>query len=563
MDLSDTADLWYKNAIIYCVDVESYLDTDGDGVGDLRGIIQRIDYLARLGVTCLWLMPIYPSPRRDHGYDVTDGYGVDERYGTPGDLVELIRVAHDRGIRVIVDFIINHTSDQHRWFRGARQSTTSPFRDYYVWRSEDPGDTSDESMFPEVEDGIWTLDDKTGEYYLHHFFHHQPDLNTANPAVRREIIKLMGYWLQLGVDGFRVDAVPSALNPTTTVGDDTHDLEQPHEYLRELRSFLERRSAEKGPGIMLGEVNLPHDEQERFFGGKEGDELTMQFDFATNQCLYLALARSEAAPLAESLGSRPTELDARSQYANFLRNHDELTLDLLSDDERQEVFDAFAPEEEMRVFGRGIRRRLPPMLDADPRRVKLAYSLLFALPGTPVLFYGEEIGMGENLDLEERVAVRSPMQWSAQKNGGFSTASPSRLSRSVTSGSFGPEHVNVAGARRDPDSLLSHITKLAHRYRECPELGWGAHTVIEQEHAAVLAHRVDWGERSCILLHNLGPEALTVEFEIDDADEGVEFLDLLSDSSCTVAANRSAQVGLQGYGYRWLKRKDRFDGGLI
>ena len=296
MRITETADLWYKNAVVYCIDLETYLDSDGDGIGDLHGLTQRIDYLAEIGVNCIWLMPFYPSPRRDNGYDIADFYGVDSRHGNHGDFVELVRLAHDRGIRVIVDLVINHTSDQHPWFRKSRASTKNPYRDYYVWRSEEPGDTSDETMFPESEGGIWTFDDKTDEWYLHHFLHTQPDLNTANPAVRDEIAKIMGFWLQVGVDGFRVDAVPFAINQSTFEGRDEHDLDEPHDYLRALRAFLQRRSSGHGSAIMLGEVNLPHDEQVTFFGGEDGDQLTMQIDFFTNQRLFLALARQDDAP---------------------------------------------------------------------------------------------------------------------------------------------------------------------------------------------------------------------------------------------------------------------------
>ncbi len=552
MRITETADLWYKNAIIYCIDVETYLDSNGDGTGDLHGITQRIDYLAEIGVNCLWLMPFYPSPRRDNGYDIADMYGVDSRYGDHGDLVELIRVAHDRGIRVIADLVINHTSDQHPWFKAARRSKNSPYRDYYVWRADDPGDTSDQTMFPDVEDGIWTYDERTEEWYLHHFLHTQPDLNTANRQVRDEIAKMMGFWLQLGVDGFRVDAVPFAINQETLVGHDEHEFAEPHDYLRTLRSFLQRRASGQGSAIMLGEVNLPHEEQLAFFGGEDGDQLTMQFDFFTNQRLFLAMARQQAAPLAEALRSRPT-LGAEPQYANFLRNHDELTLDLLSDQERDEVLDAFAPEEEMRFAGRGLRRRLPGMFAGDPRRLKMAYSLLFALPGTPVLFYGEEIGMGENLEVPGREAVRTPMQWTSGKNAGFSTAKPSALGRAVTQGAFGPEHVNAADARRDQDSLLHHITRLAKRYRESPELGWGQCQIIETGVPEVLAHQLSWEGKTMVLLHNLGSEPAVVEFVLEDQEPGTVLMDLLSEESCKLGADRDARMPLDGYGYRWLR----------
>ncbi|WP_338016588.1 alpha-amylase family protein [Nesterenkonia muleiensis] len=551
--MTETADLWYKTAIIYCVDVETFLDSDSDGIGDLRGLAQRIDYLAEVGVSCLWLMPFYPSPRRDSGYDIADMYGVDSRFGDHGDFVELIRLAHDRGIRVIVDLVINHTSDQHPWFRASRRSTESPYRDYYVWRDDDPGDTSDQTMFPDEEDGIWTLDEKTGQWYLHHFLHTQPDLNTANPQVRDEIAKMMGFWLQLGVDGFRVDAVPFAISQENLVGVDEHELREPHDYLRALRRFLQRRAAGQGSAIMLGEVNLPHDEQLDFFGGKEGDQLTMQFDFFTNQRMFLALARHRAAPLAEALRSRPRELGAEPQYANFLRNHDELNLDLLEESEQTEVLDAFAPEERMRFAGRGLRRRLPGMFEGDPRRLKMAYSLLFSLPGTPVLFYGEEIGMGENLDVPGREAVRTPMQWTSGKNAGFSTAKPSRLSRPVTQGAFSPEHVNAADARRDQESLLHHITRLAKCCRESPELGWGECTLIDSDSPEVLVHQMGWRGKSMVMLHNLGPEPAVVSFVLQNQEPGAELMDLLSEQSCELDRDRGARMPLDGYGYRWLR----------
>ena len=563
MRITETADLWYKNAVVYCIDLETYLDSDGDGIGDLHGLTQRIDYLAEIGVNCIWLMPFYPSPRRDNGYDISDFYGVDSRYGNHGDFVELVRLAHDRGIRVIVDLVINHTSDQHPWFRKSRTSAQNPYRDYYVWRSEDPGDTSDQTMFPDSEDGIWTYDEKTGEWYLHHFLHTQPDLNTANPAVRDEIAKIMGFWLQVGVDGFRVDAVPFAINQTTFEGRDEHDLDEPHDYLRALRAFLQRRSSGHGSAIMLGEVNLPHEEQMTFFGGEDGDQLTMQFDFFTNQRLFLALARQQAAPLADALASRPQNLSLETQYANFLRNHDELTLDLLTEQEREEVLDAFAPEEEHRFAGRGIRRRLPGMFGGDPRRLRMAYSLLFALPGTPVLFYGEEIGMGENLDVPGREAVRTPMQWADAKNGGFSTAKPSQLARAVAEGSYAPEHINAAEARRDQDSLLHHVIRLAKRYRESPEIGWGAFEVVEQEHEQVMAHRVTWEDRSMVLLHNLRSEPVTVSFELQDEEVGAELVDLLDEASCVLDSDHTAEVQMGGYGYRWLRIRRAGDPRLV
>jgi len=544
--ITDTSDVWWKNAVVYCLDVETFLDWDGDGVGDLVGLSQRIDYLAELGVSCLWLMPIYPSPDRDDGYDITDHYGIDPRLGTHGDFVELVRTARDRGMRVIVDLVVNHTSDKHPWFKSARSSPDSPHRDWYVWSDDPPETKASEIVFPDQEDSIWTFDEKAGSHYQHRFYRHQPDLNVANPAVRDEIEKVVGFWLQLGVSGFRVDAVPYVV---ATVGKDPRgEAPDPHDYLADIRSFMTRRA---GDALLLGEVNLPHDQQRLYFGG-EGEELQMLFDFIGMQNLYLSMAREDVGPLVDALLARP-EIPWHCQWATFVRNHDELTLDKLSDDERQEVFAAFGPEPDMQIFGRGLRRRLPPMLGGDPRRVRMAYSLLFSLPGTPVLFYGEEIGMGEELSAEGRMAVRTPMQWDAGRNGGFSTAAPSKLPGPVVSGGYGPQHVNVAAQRRDPDTLLAFVTLLAKRYREAPELGWGELQVLDQPHRAVLSHSLRKDDACTVFLHNLSGEPFAVPLQVPDVEEGCHLVDLIGDEGIELDEKGRTEVQLGGYGHRWYR----------
>ena len=545
---ADTSDLWWKKAVFYCVDVETYQDSDGDGIGDFPGLTSRIDYLAELGITCLWLMPFYPSPDRDDGYDVTDLFGVDSRLGTMADLVELLRTAHDRGIRVIADLVVNHTSDRHPWFKAARRSTTNRYRDYYVWRSTPPPDTSDKVVFPDQEDSIWAKDDRTGEWYLHHFYSHQPDLNFANPAVRDEIAKSIGLWLELGLDGFRVDAVPFLVEDVETAGDDVPG--DPHEYLKDLRAFLGRR---RGDAVLLGEVNLPRREQRLYFGGGSGDELHMMFDFITMQATYLSLARGDARPLAKALRSRPATHEA-SQWATFVRNHDELTLDKLTDAERAEVFAALGPEPSMQVYDRGLKRRLPPMVDGDPRRIRMVYSLLFSLPGTPTLYYGEEIGMGEDLDAPGRMAVRSPMQWSPGPTGGFSTAAPGRLIQRSTPGGYGPDHVNVRDQRRDPDSLWTFMQRLIQTYRECPELGWGDFVELKQPDRRVLVHACTWRGSSVVAAHNLSAEPLVAEISTPESTgQPVVLEDVYSGHHEELTRGGLARVELDAYGHRWWR----------
>jgi trehalose synthase len=500
-----TSDVWWKNAVVYCLDVETFLDADGDGCGDLRGLCERIDYLAGLGIGCLWLMPFMPSRQRDDGYDITDFYGVDPRLGTHGDMVELIRTARDRGIRVIADLVVNHTSDQHPWFRDARRGPNSPFHDFYVWKDEKPEEKPGDVVFPDRENSNWAFDEEAGRWYLHRFYSHQPDLNVSNPEVRDEIAQVAGFWLEQGLSGFRVDAVPFLIEPMGLPEDKVGD---PHELLRDLRRFMGRRS---GEAVLLGEVNLPPDQQREFFGDEDGDELQLVFSFTVNQAMYLALARREAAPLAQALEALPP-IPEDCQWANFVRNHDELTLDKLSEEERKEVFAAFGPEEELQLYGRGLRRRLPTMLEGDQRRIRMVYSLAFSLPGTPVLFYGEEIGMAENLAIDGRYSVRAPMQWSDEPQAGFTSDAESRRPI-VEEGPFGFRDVNVARQRRDPKALLNWMERLIRRRRECPELGWGRWSLQDAGDPAVFAHAAEWEGSTVVAAHNLADRDATARVE--------------------------------------------------
>lgn len=548
MRLSTTSDVWWKNAVIYCLDVETYADGNGDGIGDFHGLAQHIDHLDRLGVTCIWLMPFFPSPDRDDGYDITDFYSIDPRLGTLGDFVEFMRVAADRGIKVIADLVVNHTSDEHPWFTDARSSKDSKYRDWYIWSDKPEPDDPSGIVFPDAEDSLWEFDEGSGQYYYHRFYRFQPDLNTANPEVRDEIARILGFWMELGLSGFRVDAVPFLVED---MGGDSKEgdgkLPDVHTFLRETRAFMKRRN---GGAMLLGEVNLPYPDLRKYFGDDLGDEVTMCFDFIGMQRMYLSLARKDATPLAEALRERPAP-PKDGHWATFVRNHDELTLDKLTDGERQEVFDAFGPDKDMQLYGRGLRRRLPPMLDGDLRRIKMVYSLLFSLPGTPVMFYGEEIGMGENLSLKGREAVRTPMQWTPHRNAGFSTADS--LPVPLVEGRFGPRNVNVSAQRRDPDSLLTWISTLVERYRETPELAWGDYQVLDSGTPAVLAHRADIDGETMVVLHNLSDEDVTCEVLIEGLDEDEVLTDLLIEGTVKVPPDGRTSFDLAPYGCRWLR----------
>jgi len=547
MSIKATSDLWWKNAVVYCLDVETFYDSDGDGCGDLRGLTDRLDYLGGIGVSCVWLMPFYESPRLDDGYDISDFYAVDPRLGTLGDFVEFVRTARDRGIRVIADLVMNHTSDQHRWFQSARADRDSPYRDFYVWADEKPEEKPGDVVFPDKESSNWAWDERAGQFYLHRFYSHQPDLNVANPAVRDEIAQVIGFWLEQGLSGFRVDAVPFMLEP---MGMPEGAMVDPHELMRDLRAFASRRS---GEAMLLGEVNLEAPAAREFFGDEDGDELHMLFDFIGMQAMYLALARGDAEPLRKALRAAP-EIPTDCQWGRFVRNHDELTLDKLSKAEREEVFAAFGPDESLQLYGRGLRRRLPPMLDGDQQAIRMVYSLAFSLPGTPVLFYGEEIGMGENLAIEGRLSVRSPMQRSEEPNAGFSTVPVAdALCRPVTEDpQFGPAKVNVTRQRREHGSLLNWFERLIRRRRECPEIGFGTLEVLDGGAKSVLVHRCDWEESTIVAVHELGGKKARVTIELDRPEDAEALIDLFSSDVHELERGR-VKLSLEPHDFRWLR----------
>jgi maltose alpha-D-glucosyltransferase/alpha-amylase len=535
-------DLWYKNAVIYCLDVEKYQDANGDGVGDFEGLMRRLDYLAGLGATCVWLQPFYPSPNRDNGYDVTDYYGVHDKHGSLGDFVNFMNHADALGLRVIVDLVVNHTSIDCPWFQDSRLSEKSKFRDWYVWADERPKNHKDGIIFPGQQTTTWSFDRKAGKYYFHRFYEHQADLNTWNPYVRAEIQKIMGFWLHLGVSGFRMDAVPFLIEKKGAGV--AH--EQDFTLLKEMRDFLQWRS---GEAILLAEANVPPDESMQYFG-EEGERLQMMLNFPVNQRLFYAMATADLDPLIwalEQTRARP----ANAQWVQFLRSHDELDLGRLTAEQRERVFEAFAPERRMQLYDRGIRRRLAPMLDGNRRRLELAFSLLFSLPGTPMMQYGDEIGIGENLRLPERECARTPMQWTTGRNGGFSFAK--KVVRSVIADPvYGFQTINVADQHRDPESLLNWTERMIRMRKECPEISWGDFVVLRTNVPEVLAIRYDWRRTSLLTLHNFSGARKKVQLNV--SGERGELLVEVFDSRHSRAQNDGAHhITLDPYAWRWYR----------
>jgi maltose alpha-D-glucosyltransferase / alpha-amylase len=533
-------DLWYKNAVVYSLDVETFLDASGDGCGDFEGLSRRLDYLEALGIDAVWLAPFQPSPRRDDGYDIADYYGVDPRFGSGGDFVEFMREADSRGIRVLIDLVVNHTSDRHRWFREARDPR-SPMHDWYVWSKRRPENFRKGVVFPGEQTQTWTYDRVAREYYFHRFYDFQPDLDMDNPRVREEVRRIIGFWLQLGVAGFRVDGVPFILEepPRSSRKPLIH-----FEYLKEFREFLQWRV---GDAVLLGEANVPPDQTLPYFA--DGDGLHLMFNFWVNQHLFLSLATEDVRPLAGALQATRS-LPPTGQWAHFLRNHDELDLGRLTAADRQTVFEAFGPEPSMQLYGRGIRRRPAPML-GDATRLRLAHSLVLSLPGTPVLHYGDELGMGEDLRLKDRAAVRTPMQWSAERNAGFSEGG-SLVRPLVSRGPFAYEKVNVEAQQRDPDSLLGWMTGMIRIRKQCPEIGWGDWRVIATGSRNVLAIAYTWRGNTIVTVHNLAQAPREAKLKLG----GGVLTNLVDVEEIRATRGGVHRVTLEAYGYRWLRLGD-------
>ncbi len=531
--------LWYKDAIFYEIHVRAFFDGDDDGRGDLRGLTSKLDYLKDLGVDCIWLLPIYPSPLKDDGYDISDYYNIAPAYGTVDDFHNLLDQAHARGLHVIMDLVLNHTSDQHPWFQAARRDRNSPYRDYYVWSDTDQKYKDARIIFLDTEKSNWTWDEMAGQYFWHRFYSCQPDLNFDNPAVRQEMINVMRFWLKMGIDGFRADAVPYLFERE---GTNCENLPETHAYLKEIRRALDQEF----PGrILLAEANQWPEDTRAYFG--DGDEFHMGFHFPVMPRIYMALRKADRTPLVWILGRTPPIPD-NCQWCTFLRNHDELTLEMVSEEERQWMWHEYAPEARMRL-NLGIRRRLAPLLDNDRRKIELANSLLFTLPGSSILYYGDEIGMGDNIWLHDRNGVRTPMQWTSAVNAGFSCAAPKSLYLPVIDNSvYGPGHVNVTDERAHADSLLNTLRHLIAVRKQHPAFGRGSFAWVECESLSVAAYVRQFGEERVLVVNNLAGKKQPVELKLPF--EG-QIKNLLNSNPLPTVQEGRVTLEMGPYQYLW------------
>lgn len=546
--MTERAMLWYRKAIFYELYVRAFFDSDGDGHGDLRGAAQKLDYLKHLGVDSVWLLPIYPSPLKDDGYDISDHYNIHPQYGTLEDFKFFLDEAHARGIRVILDLVLNHTSDQHPWFQAARSDRNSPYRDYYVWSDTDQKYKDARIIFLDTEKSNWTWDEEAGQFFWHRFYSSQPDLNFDNPAVREEMKNVMRFWLDLGVDGFRADAVPYLFERE---GTNCENLPETHAYLKEIRRFID----ENYPGrILLCEANQWPEDVFPYFGN--GDEFQMGFHFPIMPRMFMSIKKGNRMSL-EWIMSRTPSINRICQWCIFLRNHDELTLEMVTPDERDWMWEQFAPEPRMRL-NLGIRRRLAPLLDNDRRKIELANSLLFTMPGTPIIYYGDEIGMGDNIWLEDRNGVRTPMQWSADFNAGFSAAPTESLYAPVISEPpFSPQEVNVEYQIQDPDSLLNFICKLIGIVKEHMAFGEGEFNWAACDNTAVAAYYRTYDEsgqrESLLIVQNLSGESQKAVIQLTEMTPPPAAVDLITGELSPITHDRTLEVQLEPYQYFWFE----------
>ncbi len=539
--------LWYKDAIIYQLHLKSFFDADNDGIGDFKGLIEKLDYIAELGVTAIWMLPFYPSPRRDDGYDIADYRGVHPDYGTLADVRRFIEAAHERDIRVITELVINHTSDQHPWFQRARLAPPgSPEREFYVWSDDDDKYAGTRVIFLDTEKSNWTWDDEAKAYFWHRFYSHQPDLNFDNPAVLDEVLSVMRFWLDMGIDGLRLDAVPYLVERE---GTNNENLSETHDILKLIRAEMDRHA----PGrMLLAEANQWPEDAQQYFG--DGDECHMSFHFPLMPRMYMAIAREDRFPITDIMRQTPA-IPPNCQWAVFLRNHDELTLEMVTSAERDYLWETYASDRRARI-NLGIRRRLAPLLERDRRRIELMNGLLLSMPGTPVIYYGDELGMGDNIHLGDRDGVRTPMQWSVDRNGGFSRADPAALVLPpIMDPIYGFPAVNVESQARDQHSLLNWMRTMLAVRRQHRAFGRGTQRFLYPGNRRILAylreHSDEQGEEVLLCVSNLSRTAQAVELDLS-AFSGRTPIDIVGGNAFPPIGQLSYLLTLPAYAFYWF-----------
>jgi maltose alpha-D-glucosyltransferase/alpha-amylase len=547
--LGSTSDpLWYKNAIIYELHVRAFRDSNGDGIGDFRGLIQKMDYLGDLGVTCLWVLPFFPSPLKDDGYDISDYLSVHPMYGTIDDFREFLAAAHDRDLQVVIELVVNHTSDQHRWFQAARLAPPgSPERDFYVWSDTEERYKDARIIFSDTERSNWTWDPVAKQYYWHRFFSHQPDLNFDNPAVVEEVLKVMRFWLDMGVDGLRMDAIPYLVERD---GSSCENLPETHAIIKTLRREIDAGYANR---MLLAEANQWPTDVRPYFG--DGDECHMAFHFPLMPRIYMALRQEDRLPIIDIIAQTPA-VPENCQWGLFLRNHDELTLEMVTNDERDYMYIAYSADPRMRI-NLGIRRRLAPLVDNNRRRIELLNSLLLSFPGTPILYYGDEIGMGDNIYLGDRNGVRTPMQWNADRNAGFSTATPARLySPVIMDPVWGYEAINVEAQQSDPSSLLNWVRNMIALRKLFAVFGRGTIKFFEPANRKVLAYLRQYQDERVLCVANLSRFAQPVDLDLSEA-EGAVPVEMLGYVDFPPIGRQPYRLTLAPYSFLWLELQQR------
>jgi maltose alpha-D-glucosyltransferase/alpha-amylase len=534
---------WYKDAIFYEVYVRGFYDSNGDGNGDLRGLREKLDYFSELGVTCLWLMPILASPLKDDGYDIADYRQIHPALGTTEDFEALTAAAHDRGIRIIADLVINHTSDQHAWFQEARRDRNSPKRDYYVWSDFTDRYQDARIIFKDTEHSNWTWDNVAGQHYWHRFFSHQPDLNYDNPQVHREVLDVMAYWLDRGINGFRVDAIPYLYEREGTTCD---SLPETHEFCRKMRRFVDDRY----PGtLLLAEANQWPQDLVHYFGN--GDEFHMAFHFPLMPRMFMAIRREQCWPIIEIMDHTPV-IPANCQWALFLRNHDELTLEMVTDEDRDYMYNEYAKDPRMRI-NLGIRRRLAPLMEYDRRKIELMKGMLLSLPGSPVFYYGDEIALGDNIYLGDRTSVRTPMHWSGDRNAGFSRADPSQLYQQVLLDPVSHyQAINVESQLRSPTSLLQWLRRLIRVRKKYPVFGRGSLKFVPCENRRVVAYLREYDGQTLLIVNNLSGFAQPAELDLR-AFASMVPIELLGNHAFPKIGEHPYQLTLSPYSFFWFR----------